>query len=243
MMSLPCGSQDNRLKRMTLCTICLFGALALVTYLACPEGLEGSDVRSNKRGADAGTRVGSSPGAGFSRGTAEKRTDSRHKTHVLHKRSTTRRTLIQAPRSRERVVEDHVKVHRKRTDKADPSPPQQTSGKRLARPRVPYLSELALDIDTTLMELAQRRPAAATTIYKNFLSAAEQTKDPAKERNAANNLGHVFYLTGRFPQSIANYSRALQVNTRIGDSTEKAVSLRNLGAVLTAAGNFHEAAK
>ena len=93
------------------------------------------------------------------------------------------------------------------------------------------------------MELARRRPAAATAIYKNFLAAAEQAKDPAKERNASNNLGHVFYLTGRFPQSIGNYSKALQINRRIGDNTEQAVSLRNVGAALTAAGNFQEAEK
>jgi len=240
-MSLPWGSHDNRLKSMTLYTICLVGALALLTYLAYPDGLEGSEFRSNKGGTDAGRRVGSSPSAGSGRGAAGKRIDTRHKTYILHKPPATRRILIQTPQVRERVVPEGVKVYRKRTVRGRQTPLTQPTVKKLARQRVPYLSELALDIDPTIRELARRRPVAATATYKNALAAAERTKDPAKEGNASTNLGHVFYLTGRFPQAVTNYSKALQINTKMGDSTEHAVSLRNLGAVLTAAGNFQEA--
>ena len=89
----------------------------------------------------------------------------------------------------------------------------------------------------------RRQPAEATAAYKDLLAAAERAKDPAKEKDASTNLGHVFYLTGRFPQSVDNYSKALLTNRRIGDNAGEAVSLRNLGAVFTAAGNFQEAEK
>ena len=60
-MSLPWGSHDNRLKRMTLYTIWLVGVLGLLTYLGYPDRLDGSELRSNKRGTDTGRRVGSCP--------------------------------------------------------------------------------------------------------------------------------------------------------------------------------------
>lgn len=242
-MSFPSCSRENRLKRMTVYTIWLVGVLALLTYMCRPDRSEGADLRSNKRSTDAGRRVGASPRHGFDRGEAGQRIDTRKRINILHNRPPARPILIQRPQFQDREAEDDSKAYRKRTNKAHQSPPPQPLGKRLAKPRVPYLNELALDIDTTLMDLARRHPAATTAIYKNFLAAAERAKYPAKERNASTNLGHVFYLTGRFAQSIANYSKALQVNIRIGDNTERAISLRNLGAVFTAAGSFKEAEK
>ena len=152
-----------------------------------------------------------------------------------------RRVIIQRPQIIKRRAQEDPKVHRKPADTGHQSPPQQLPVRKLAKPRVPYLNELALDIDTTLRERARRQPAEATAAYKDLLAAAERAKDPAKEKDASTNLGHVFYLTGRFPQSVDNYSKALLANRRIGDNAGEAVSLRNLGAVFTAAGNFAEA--
>ena len=242
-MSLLCGSQDNRLKGMTVHTIWLVGVLALFTYICHPDRSEGSEFRPNKRSPTAGRRVDSPPRTGYDHGAAGRRIDIRRSINISPRRAPMRRMLIQEPQIQEPEVEDDIQVHRKRTNRASQSLPRRRSAIKLAKQRVPYLSELALDIDTALMELTRRQPAAATAIYKNFLSSAERAKDLAKERDASTNLGHVFYLTGRFSQSTANYSKALQINRSIGDKTGAAVSLRNLGAVFTAAGGFEEAEK
>ncbi len=240
-MSISSVDRDNRLKRMTLYTIWLAGALALLICLCAPDRSEGSELRSQSPSAGPKRQTGTAPGAGLGRGAAGREVGPRHRINIAPNLPAMRRTIIQGPQFRTEEAENDSKTLRKRVPSYNQRLARKPTATKLAKPRVPYLNELALDIDTALIELARRQPAAATAIYKNFLAAAEQTKDPAKERNASNNLGHVFYLTGRFPQSITNYSKALQTNRRIGDITELAVSLRNLGAVFTAAGNFREA--
>lgn len=240
-MSLSSANQDNRLKRTTCTMIGLAGTLVLLTCLCHPDGLEGSGPGSKPHSVDSRRQMGSHHSRGLGRGGQGREIGSRHRMNISPTPPRVRRVIIQRPQITKRRAQEDPKVHQKRADKGHQSPPQQLPLRKLAKPQVPYLNELALDIDTTLRERVRRQPAEATAAYKDLLAATERAKDPAKEKDASTNLGHVFYLTGRFSQSVDNYSKALLANRRIGDNTGEAVSLRNLGAVFTAAGNFQEA--
>ncbi len=50
--------------------------------------------------------------------------------------------------------------------KAPRRPVEVIPPRKLATPRVPYLNELAMDIDKTLMELARKDPNSAVKLYK-----------------------------------------------------------------------------
>ncbi len=140
------------------------------------------------------------------------------------------------PEDQPERVQERRRPRIRETDRKTPS-------RRLAKPRVPYLSELAMDMDSTLKSLAWNQPATATGMYMNLLAASVKAGDASAERSASTNLGHVYYLLGRFPDAVKNYTRALSISRRLGDSQGEAISERNLAATFTAAGDFREGEK
>jgi CHAT domain-containing protein/Tfp pilus assembly protein PilF len=73
------------------------------------------------------------------------------------------------------------------------------------------------------------------------LAEARKAQDPKAEREALTNLGHVFYLTGRFSKATENYEDSLAVSRRLGNVRGEAVAHRNLGAAGTAGGDYTKA--
>jgi len=112
---------------------------------------------------------------------------------------------------------------------------------KLAKPRVPYLSELAMDIEQSLMELVRRDPAKAVRIYEQELKKAKRVKDTKRENEASTDLGHVCYLTGRLAQAEEHYSRSVDIWRRESNFVGEGIALRNLGATLTASGEYRRA--
>ena len=112
---------------------------------------------------------------------------------------------------------------------------------KLARPRVPYLKELAMDMDPSLVELVMRDPRKAIRVYKQALRRSQRGKHPKKEWKATTELGHVYYLTGRFAQAENQYVQAADMSAAEHDSEGQAIGLRNMGATLIASGKHTEA--
>jgi CHAT domain-containing protein/Tfp pilus assembly protein PilF len=112
---------------------------------------------------------------------------------------------------------------------------------KLAKQRVPYLNELAMEIERSLMELVKRNPVNAISTCEKALEKAKRIRDPRQEREALARLAHVFYLTGRFTPAKEHYSRSAEISRRLGDSAGEGISLRNLGATLTASGDYTRA--
>lgn len=112
---------------------------------------------------------------------------------------------------------------------------------KLARQRVPYLSELAMEIERPLVDLVKREPVNAIRRYEKALEKAKLSRDPGQQIEAMSRLGHVFYLTGRFTPAEKHYAAAADICRRQGNSTGEGISLRNLGATFTASGDYARA--
>ena len=240
-MALSLDSRRNLPSGIMCCLLSLAGTLALLICLCYPDRSEGFSPSSETQRIKPRRSVATptSPAPARRRGTVESGTGTR--IHVQPAVPAQRRILIRERQFRAEPPGDYSKIRRTLPSRSVQTLPQQIPARKLAKPRVPYLTELALDIDRALVNLVLQQPAAATAIYKNALSAAKKSGDGSKEKEAAINLGHVSYLTGRFPESVASYSKALLVSRGIGDKTGEATALRNLAASFTAAGNFHEA--
>ena len=113
--------------------------------------------------------------------------------------------------------------------------------RKLTKPRVPYLTELAIDIDKTLMDLAWNEPVKAIQLYKSALAQAKKKGDVQGEREALTNLAHVYYLTGRFARAAETYEEAFAISRKLKDMTEEAAARRNLAAVFIAWGQYDQA--
>jgi len=242
-MAVSSGSQHN-VPSKRICWLSLTGMLALLLWLSYPDGSQGFSQTSEnsriktrrggivippkqspaRRGRVPGNRVGT--GAYIQPGIPVLRTP-----------------VIRERQFSTQPTEDDSKVRQTPQSWNTQTLTQQSAAKKLAKPRVPYLIELAMDIDKALATLVLRQPAAAPAIYKNFFSLAEKGGDASRIKEAAVNLGHVYYLTGRFPQALATYSKALVISRGIGDKTGEATALRNIAASFTAAGEFQEAEK
>jgi CHAT domain-containing protein/Tfp pilus assembly protein PilF len=109
---------------------------------------------------------------------------------------------------------------------------------KLAKPRVPYLTELAMEIEQSVIELVRRDPVKAIRRYEQALREAARVKNPKREMEASTNLGHTYYLTGRFAQAAASYVQSADISRRQGDPVSEGIALRNLGATLTASGEY-----
>jgi CHAT domain-containing protein len=114
---------------------------------------------------------------------------------------------------------------------------------KLAKPRVPYLSELAMNIKPCLISLVRQDPVKAVRVYKRALREAERSKNPKREWAASTDLGHVYYLTGRFAQAAAHYSRSGDISRQQCGPACEGIALRNLGATSTASGDYRCAEK
>ena len=137
------------------------------------------------------------------------------------------------------IDEEESTERRPRHENAKAAQPQPT--RKLAKPRVPYLTELAMDIDGTLVQLVRNQPRQTVEMYRKLLADAEKTQDAVREKEAAINLGHVYYLSGRLTESITSYSRALLISRRMPDPAGEALAHRNIAAAMTAAGDFNQA--
>jgi CHAT domain-containing protein/tetratricopeptide (TPR) repeat protein len=113
--------------------------------------------------------------------------------------------------------------------------------RKLAKPRVPYLSELIMDIDGNLVDLVQQGSSSAVTKMEKLYRAAKASNVPLKEREASTQLAHVYYLTGQVEKSGEYYSKSLLISRRIKDAAGEAEDQRNLAAACTAAGDFASA--
>ncbi len=116
-----------------------------------------------------------------------------------------------------------------------------TPARKLAKPRVLYLTELAMDIDKTLMELAWNEPVKAVQLYRSALTQAKKKGDTQAEREALINLANVYYLTGQFANAMENYETALAISQKLKDPLAEAMALRSLAAVFTAWGEDDDA--
>jgi tetratricopeptide (TPR) repeat protein len=113
--------------------------------------------------------------------------------------------------------------------------------RKLAKPRVLYLTELIIDVDRTLVELAANEPAKAVQLYKSAVAQAKKRGDSQAEREALSNLAAVYYLTGQLTRAKENYEQALVLIKKLNAVQEEAVALRNLAAAFTAAGEYADA--
>ncbi|MGO9117448.1 MAG: CHAT domain-containing protein [Desulfomonilaceae bacterium] len=237
-------SSDNQcgLPNARICwLLSLTGTLALLLCLFYPDGSEGFSPSSETPRVKTGQSVVSppTPAPARCRGTVESGvgTGTKFRPGV----PALQRTLIRERQLRTGQPGDDSKVIQPHRSRNTQTPPQQLPARKLAKPRVPYLTELAVDIDRSLADRVLQQPAAVEAIYKNSLSLAKKGGNVLKEEEAAINLGHVSYLTGRFPEAVASYSEALLISRGIGDKSGEATALRNLAASFTAAGNFNEA--
>ena len=240
-MAFTSASQGTRPKRTTFTILSLAFTLALLIFMCHPDQLQGFGPGSGTPRIDTRRGSGSGPSPGPARGGGGMGIGFGIGINIRPRTPALQEPIIQEPQFETEEPGDDSGADRKPRRRNTERSPQQPLFRKLAKPRVPYLSELAVDIDRTLAQLVLQQPVGTTDIYKNFLAAAEKAKDALREKEASTNLGHVFYLTGRFPESVANYSRALLISRRIGDKTGEAVALRNLAASFTAAGNFQEA--
>ncbi len=113
--------------------------------------------------------------------------------------------------------------------------------RKLVKPRVPYLIELAMDIDRTLMELALTEPVNAVKLYKNAAARARSKGDAQEEREALQNLGHVYFVTGQFQKAVENYAKVLEILQRLPNPEHEAIATRNISAALTASADYQDA--
>ncbi len=245
-MALNSDSQRNLLSGRIWCLLSLAGTLALLICLCYPDGSQGfspssETQRIKPRRSVATPSVVTPPGPAPTRGRGTVESGTGIRIHVQPAVPAQRRILIRERQFRPEPPGDYSKIRRTLPSRSVQTLPQQIPARKLAKPRVPYLTELALDIDRALANRALQQPTAAAAIHKNSLSLAEKGGNPAKIKEAATNLGHVYYLTGRFPEAVASYSKAVLINRRIGDKTGEATALRNLAASFTAAGEFLEA--
>jgi hypothetical protein len=204
LMALSLDSLRNLPDGRICWLLSLTGTLALLICLCYPDRSEGFNPSSETPRIKTRRSVvtPSSPAPTRRRGSVERGAGLR--SYVRPAIPAQRRTLI-----RERQIwtgqpgEASKVTPTARSRKTQiQAPPQQFPSRKLAKPRVPYLTELALDIDWALVNLVLQQPAAVAAIYKNSLSAAKKAGDASKEREAATNLGHVSYLTGRFPDRL-----------------------------------------
>ena len=113
---------------------------------------------------------------------------------------------------------------------------------KLVQPRVPYLAELAMDIDPQIREFARREPARAVLYYRNALIQAQQKRDIRAETEATTNLAHAYYLTGQLQRAKESYDAALaKTKAHLKERSRQAIARRNLGAALIAWGAYNEA--
>ncbi len=115
--------------------------------------------------------------------------------------------------------------------------------RKLAERRVPYLAELAMDIDRTLVDLSLTDPENAVKLYKGAFLKAKNSKDVQGQIEAQTNLGHVYYLTAQLERAGENYQRALEQLRQLGRPQQEAVALRNLAATFTAFAEYKDAEK
>lgn len=113
--------------------------------------------------------------------------------------------------------------------------------RKLAKPRVPYLKELAVDIDTALKDSVQKEPASTVSKALGEFQAATKSRDPLKEREAATRLGHAYYLTGQVGKSAEYYSKSAAISSKLGYRAAEGIDLRNLVAAYIAGGDFQQA--
>jgi CHAT domain-containing protein len=129
-----------------------------------------------------------------------------------------------------------------KTDRQAPVQPRVTVAvsRKLMRPYIKYLNELAMDIDPALKELPP------TELKKTIEQLRKRIKDLrdgkgliAEERaGSALRLAHLCFLTGRFPEAFEAYSLTLEMAGAKGDRRAEAIALRNIAAVSIAAGDY-----
>lgn len=112
---------------------------------------------------------------------------------------------------------------------------------KLAKPRVPYLRELAMDIEPDASRLTRSDPVKAVRVYEQALREARRIKDSKREWKASTDLGHIYYLTGRFDRAIAHYSRTADISKQQRDPVGEGIALRSSAAALTASGEYRRA--
>jgi len=165
----------------------------------------------------------------------------------LHMRHGQPRRLIQTEPARtvEPKVPDagrgQIQPERPRVVVAAKEPKVLDQERKVVPPRIRYLTELAMDIDPILAQLAKRAPAEALQLYQKMLESARQKNDAQAETQALESLGAVYYLTGQLPKSVEYYENAL---LRLKDHPNKTVcarAIRNLAAALIATGDYRKA--
>ncbi|MBM4328820.1 MAG: CHAT domain-containing protein [Deltaproteobacteria bacterium] len=110
--------------------------------------------------------------------------------------------------------------------------------RKLVKPRVLFLTELAIDIDRNVIDLATNEPVKAVQLYKSAAAQAKSKRDLQAEKEALTNLAHVYFLTGQLARAREAYERTLEIFRKLGDSKEEAIAIRNLAVAATAAGDY-----
>lgn len=104
-----------------------------------------------------------------------------------------------------------------------------------------YLLEAAMGFDRTLAEDVWNEPRKTLSEYEKELQAAKRSKDTDKQAEAATDVGHVYYLLGRFDKAEKSYGQALKINEKAGNEEKAAAAENRLGAVYAASGQLMDA--
>jgi tetratricopeptide (TPR) repeat protein len=128
------------------------------------------------------------------------------------------------------VDKKRSKVRRKRKRKEPPC--------KLVPPQVPYISALAMPYSRDFADRVRQNPGKVLKALRYTLLRARMTRKQVNENRALTDIGHVYFLTGRFPQAQQTYEKVLVQAGRANDRHGQAVSLLGLGAVNTAWGKY-----
>lgn len=105
---------------------------------------------------------------------------------------------------------------------------------------IPYLEELAIDIDKETRRLAREEPLRGELIYRESVGSAEKSGARHEKLEALVRLAHLYYLTGQLGKSVHTLQQAVSVARLLGDSERETRILRDMAAAYIGWGEFQE---
>lgn len=101
------------------------------------------------------------------------------------------------------------------------------------------LADIQISRGTELTLLGRHQEAES--IYRDGIGRAEATHDLAALQRGQNDLGFLYYRTGRLEAAAAQFDQAVEAARRLGDPSRLVFDLANLGGVLHRLGRDREA--
>jgi CHAT domain-containing protein len=116
--------------------------------------------------------------------------------------------------------------------------PQVQAARKLSKPRLPYLTEFATDIDPGLLTLAMANFSQTVEFYRNAFAKAKKNKESKAEIAALTQLGHLYFLAGWFSEAANLYEQSLDLAGQLSDIKAQADAQKALAYTLIAWGNY-----